>query len=84
MAKNKTFCTRYAKVQVNGQNKDSKLHKALLEKIPNRPVANLVYAMYLQQGVADAMDQAGHQRNTQDQHSASAVLEYFFDNLLYP
>ena len=28
MAKNKTFCTRYAQVQVNGKNKDSKLHKA--------------------------------------------------------
>ena len=83
MAKNKTFCTRYAQVQVNGKNKDSKLHKALLEKIPNRPVANLVYAMYLQQGVADAMDQAGYQRNTQDQHSASAVLEYFgFQNIV--
>ena len=83
MAKNKTFCTRYAQVQVNGKNKDSKLHKALLEKIPNRPVANLVYAMYLQKGVADAMDQAGYQRNTQDQHSASAVLEYFgFQNIV--
>ena len=56
MAKNKTFCTRYAQVQVNGKNKDSKLHKALLEKIANRPVANLVYAMYLQLGVAEAMD----------------------------
>ena len=83
MAKNKTFCTRYAQVQVNGKNKDSKLHKALLEKIANRPVANLVYAMYLQQGVADAMDQAGYQRNTQGQHSASAVLEHFgFQNIV--
>ena len=83
MAKNKTFCTRYAQVQVNGKNKDSKLHKALLEKISNRPVANLVYAMYLQQGVADAMDQAGYQRNTQGQHSASAVLEHFgFQNIV--
>ena len=83
MAKNKTFCTRYAQVQVNGQNKDSKLHKALLEKIPNRPVANLVYAMYLQKGVADAMDNKNYQRNTQGQHSASAVLEYFgFQNIV--
>lgn len=83
MAKNKTFCTRYAQVQVNGKNKDSKLHKALLEKIANRPVANLVYAMYLQQGVADVMDQVGYQRNTQGQHSASAVLEHFgFQNIV--
>lgn len=83
MAKNKTFCTRYAQVQVNGKNKDSKLHKALLEKISNRPVANLVYAMYLQQGVADAMDNKNYQRNTQGQHSASAVLEYFgFQNIV--
>lgn len=83
MAKNKTFCTRYAQVQVNGKNKDSKLHKALLEKIPNRPVANLVYAMYLQQGVADAMDNKNYQRNTQGQHSASAVLEHFgFQNIV--
>lgn len=83
MAKNKTFCTRYAQVQVNGKNKDSKLHKALLEKISNRPVANLVYAMYLQQGVADAMDKKDYQRNTQGQHSASAVLEHFgFQNIV--
>lgn len=83
MAKNKTFCTRYAQVQVNGKNKDSKLHKALLEKIANRPVANLVYAMYLQQGVADAMDAKNYQRNTQGQHSASAVLEHFgFQNIV--
>lgn len=83
MAKNKTFCTRYAQVQVNGKNKDSKLHKALLEKISNRPVANLVYAMYLQQGVAEAMDKKDYQRNTQGQHSASAVLEHFgFQNIV--
>ena len=83
MAKNKTFCTRYAQVQVNGKNKDSKLHKALLEKIPNRPVANLVYAMYLQKGVADAMDKKNYQRNTQGQHSANAVLEHFgFQNIV--
>ena len=83
MAKNKTFCTRYAQVQVNGKNKDSKLHKALLEKIANRPVANLVYAMYLQQGVAEAMDNKNYQRNTQGQHSASAVLEHFgFQNIV--
>lgn len=83
MAKNKTFCTRYAQVQVNGKNKDSKLHKALLEKIANRPVANLVYAMYLQKGVAEAIDQVEPQRNTQNQHSASAVLEYFgFQNIV--
>ena len=83
MAKNKTFCTRYAQVQVNGKSKDSKLHKALLEKISNRPVANLVYAMYLQKGVADAMDNKNYQRNTQGQHSASAVLEHFgFKNIV--
>ena len=83
MAKNKTFCTRYAQVQVNGKNKDSKLHKALLEKISNRPVANLVYAMYLQKGVADAMDKKNYQRNTQGQHSANAVLEHFgFQNIV--
>lgn len=83
MAKNKTFCTRYAQVQVNGKNMDSKLHKALLKKISNRPVANLVYAMYLQQGVADAMDNKNYQRNTQGQHSASAVLEHFgFQNIV--
>ena len=83
MAKNKTFCTRYAQVQVNGKSKDSKLHKALLEKISNRPVANLVYAMYLQKGVADAMDNKNYQRNTQGQHSASAVLEHFgFQNIV--
>ena len=48
MAKNKTLCDRFAQVQVNGKNVDSKLHKELLRRIPNRPVANLVYGMYLQ------------------------------------
>lgn len=82
MAK-KTLCTRYAQVKVDGQNKDSKLHKALLEKIANRPVANLVYAMYLQNGIAADMDAKGYQRNTQGQHSVSAVLEYFkFQNIV--
>ena len=65
MAKNKTLCDRFAQVQVNGRNVDSKLHKELLRRIPNRPVANLVYGMYLQQGVSDSMDKAGYQKNTQ-------------------
>ena len=83
MAKNKTLCDRFAQVQVNGRNVDSKLHKELLRRIPNRPVANLVYGMYLQQGVSDAMDQAGYQKNTQGQHPASAVLEFFkFQNIV--
>ena len=83
MAKNKTLCDRFAQVQVNGKNVDSKLHKELLRRIPNRPVANLVYGMYLQQGVSDSMDQAGYQKNTQGQHPASAVLEFFkFQNIV--
>jgi hypothetical protein len=39
--------------QVDG--KPSTLHKELLKKIPNRPLANLIYASYLQKGVADRM-----------------------------
>ena len=78
----KNYCSRYAQVSVDGKQADSKLHKSLLSKIPNRATANLVYAMYMQSGVADAMD-AKHQRNTQGQHSADAVLEYFgFQNIM--
>lgn len=78
----KKFCSRFARVNVDGRNEDSKLHKALLKEIPNRQVANLVYAMYLQKGVKDAMD-AKYQRNTQGEHQVSAVLEFLgFQNIM--
>lgn len=80
MAK-KNHCTRYAQVKVDNKSVDSKLHKALLKIIP-RPVANLVYAMYLQPNVATAMD-SKYTRNTQGEHSMSAVLEYLgFQNIV--
>lgn len=61
--------------QVDG--KPSTLHKELLKKIPNRPLANLIYASYLQQGVADRMSTQGYKKNKQGQHNATDVMNYF-------
>lgn len=73
---NKNLCTRFAQVSVNGKTENSKLHEALLNKIPNRAVANLVYAMYLQQ--KNAVDTALHDTlNSQKEPSVDSLLKYF-------
>lgn len=64
--------------EVNGE--DSKLYKDLLEKLISRPLSNLIYAAYLQQGVAAQMNQKGFKVNKQGQHSAKAVIQYFDAN----
>ena len=46
--------------EVNGE--ASKLYKDLLKKIKNRPLTNLIYAAYLQQGVAAQMDSMGKKK----------------------
>lgn len=60
---------------VNGE--PSKLYKELIALIKNRPITNLIYAAYLQQGVAAQMDSMGKKKNSQDQHSAKDVYEFF-------
>lgn len=69
----KVQCDMYP--EVNGE--PSKLYKDLLKKIKNRPLTNLIYAAYLQQGVAAQMDNQGFRVNSQGQHEANAVIQYF-------
>lgn len=70
----KLQCDMYP--EVNG--KASELYKDLLKKIKNRPLTNLIYAAYLQQGVAAQMsDQLGYKTNSQGEHSADAVMQVF-------
>ena len=61
--------------EVNG--KPSKLYKDLLEKNKlGRPLVNMVYASYIASNAADAMDNAGYQRNTQGEHNAADVMKF--------
>lgn len=61
--------------EVNGQ--PSKMYKDLLEKNKlGRPLVNLLYASYIASNAADAMDQAGYQRNTQGEHNAADVMKF--------
>lgn len=69
----KVKCEMYP--EVNGE--DSKLYKDLLKKIKNRPLTNLIYAAYLQQGVAAEMNNQGFRVNEQGQHDAIAVYQFF-------
>lgn len=61
--------------EVNGE--PSKLYKDLLKRINSRPLTNLIYAAYLQQGVAAKMSSQGFGLNKQGQHDASAVMQFF-------
>jgi hypothetical protein len=61
--------------EVNGE--PSKLYMGLLKRIKNRPLTNLIYAAYLQQGVAAKMDNQGFRVATQGQHSVDAVMRFF-------
>ena len=67
----KVQCDMYP--EVNGEH--SKLYKDLLKKIKNRPLTNLIYAAYLQQGVAAQMTNQGFRINSQGQHDANAVMQ---------
>lgn len=61
--------------EANG--KPSKLYKDLLEKNKlGRPLVNMVYASYIASNAADAMDNAGYQRNTQGEHNAADVMKF--------
>lgn len=62
--------------EVGGQ--PSILYQQALKELKNdRPLVNYIYARYLMTGVADAMDAAGYQRNSQGQHSYKDVAEFF-------
>lgn len=69
----KVQCDLYP--EVNGE--DSKLYKDLLKKIQNRPLTNLIYASYLQAGVAAQMNNQGFKVNNQGEHDADAVYQFF-------
>lgn len=61
--------------EVNG--KDSRLYKDMLKKNKlERPLANYIYASYVASNMADMMDQAGFQRNSQGQHESKDVLAF--------
>lgn len=74
MAKNRNSCIYIP--QVN--NEPSQLYQDLYKKAgDNRPLANLIYASYLQQGVATSMDSKGYRRDRLGQHSAEDVAKMF-------
>lgn len=56
--------------------KDSKLYKDLSKKTKDRPFNNMIYSMYLQDGVADAMDSAGYKRDKNGEHWADDVYKF--------
>lgn len=66
-------CEMYPKVG----NEDSKLYKELSKLIKDRPLTNLIYACYLQQGVDTQMSNLGYRTNSQGQHSGKDVMQYF-------
>ena len=74
----KGSCVLLPKVKGNG--KPSKLYKGLNDN-PNlkndRLTVNYIYASYLQSGVADAMDAAGYKRDSNGEHYADDVYDYF-------
>jgi len=75
MARRKISC-RWVP-EVPGTHEDSKMYLELSKLIKNRPLTNLIYASYLQTGVADKMDSAGYARNPQGQHRARDIYAFF-------
>lgn len=71
MAKNS--CELYPMVK----GKRSQLYFDFLKKTGDRPLTNLIYASYLQSGVAAQMDSKGYKQNSQGQHNANDVYEFF-------
>lgn len=69
-----TSCSRYP-IMADGE--PSEMYKELLRLTKNRPLANLIYASYLQQGVSAQMDSMGYEKNSQDQHSGKDVYTFF-------
>ena len=58
-------------------NRPSKLYVDFLDKVGgDRPFTNYVYALYRQDGVADAMDAAGYARDKNGEHKANDVFTF--------
>ena len=75
MARRKTSCRWIP--EVPGTHEDSKMYLELSKLTKNRPLTNLIYASYLQTGVADQMDALGYVRNPQGQHRARDIYAFF-------
>ena len=75
MAKNE--CILVPTVNVNGELQPSILYSDLQEKTVDRLITNFIYASYLQPGVAAKMSSRGYRTNSQGEHSAEDVYEYF-------
>lgn len=71
------YCELVPKVTIGDKSVDSYLYKDLEKRSKDRPLTNLVYSSYLQQGVASKLDQMGKKRNKQGQHIAKDVWEFF-------
>ena len=71
------YCELTPKVTVDGKKVDSFLYRETEKRSNDRPLTNLVYASYLQQGVAAKLDEMGKKRNKQGQHRATDVWEFF-------
>lgn len=74
MAKAKIACKMVPNVP--GTSVESKLYIDLSKRAKNRPLANYLYAYYLQPGVADAMDKLGYLRDRLGQHKGSDVYDF--------
>jgi len=74
MARGKIDCKMVP--DVPGTKEPSKLYLGLTKFAKNRPLANYLYASYLQPGVADAMDARGYVRDRLGQHKDKDVF-YF-------
>lgn len=58
--------------------KPSILYRDFLKRVGgDRPFTNLIYASYLQDGVAEAMDKKGYRRDKNGEHKAKDVYKFF-------
>ena len=63
---------------VNGTDVTSELYLDFLKRVGgDRPFTNLIYAAYLQDGVAEAMDKQGYRRDKNGEHKARDVYKFF-------
>ena len=70
-------CVLTPKVTVGDKSVDSFLYRETERRANDRPLTNLVYASYLQPGVAAKLDEMGKKRNKQGQHRAVDVWDFF-------
>lgn len=58
--------------------KPSRLYKDFLKRVGgDRPFTNFIYASYLQDGIAEAMDKKGYRRDKNGEHRAKDVYKFF-------